>query len=146
MGARKEPRSAALRLHRLRLSQPTEKLVIQIIPRTHLHVMSDATRSNPFSADDSLLVDFPIKNKTNAQIAAPDGNSAEMVLADEIDRRLDRVHSQRSALLQRATKLIEEQPELRVLAAKVVVDAVHPAGVGLVLLGKLPTADGAGSR
>jgi len=106
--------------------------------------MPDAARSNPFDTDDSLVLDFPLKNKADAQVAAPDCDSAEMVFADEIDGRLHRIHSQRADLLQRATELIEEQPELRLLAAKVIVNAMHPAGVGLVLLGKPAAADGAG--
>ncbi len=132
---------ATLRLHRLRLGQPTEKPGIQIALRTHPYVMADAARSNPFGTDDSFIVDFPIENKSNAKVAAPNCNTAEMMLADEIDRRLDRIQPQRPALLQCATAFIKEQPESRVFATKVIVDAMNPAGVRLLLLYKLPATD-----
>lgn len=100
--------------------------------------MADAMRSDTLGPRDPSVTDLVIRDKADAKIVAPHSDSAEVVMADKVDRRFDGVHPQRAASLKRAPKRIEKRSEFRVLSAKMVVDTIDPAGVCLSRLCKLP--------
>lgn len=84
------------------------------------------------------MVNLVIQDKTDAEMLPMYTDPSEMMLAHEVDRRFHCIDPKGTSLLESVPNGIEEQSKRRVLAAKVIVDAVALARVRLIPLGESP--------
>jgi hypothetical protein len=81
-----------------------------------------------------------IGEETNAEMVPSNGNSAEVMTTNQVDRRFYGIHPKRARSLKRTPDRLKEQPEFGVFAAKMVVDTADPARVRLLQFREPPAA------
>ncbi|MBI4470698.1 MAG: hypothetical protein HY650_15395 [Acidobacteria bacterium] len=95
-------------LHRLSLSEPAKQLDIQIVQRADKHVVADSMGADSLGTRDPSITDLMVQDETDAEVLPTHCDSDEVVVADQVDCRLDGIHPERTASLKCASKGIEE--------------------------------------
>ena len=97
-----------------------------------MYVVTHTMRSHALGAENPRRADFAIRDEAYPEVLSSHRDSCEVMRADQVDRRLDRVDPKGACSLESAPESVEERPKVRILTAKVVIDAVNPAGVCLL--------------
>ena len=84
--------------------------------------MSHASRTEAQPTDDANVVDRCFCEKANAQVILAHLYAAEVMSADQVDGRLDRVVSKWPALPKPTNQLLKQPAQTSILATEVVVD------------------------
>jgi hypothetical protein len=117
-----------------------EQLCVYVLERAHLQVVANAPWCDTLTARDAWVVDLVIEDEADSQMLTTHGDAREVVVADEIDCRLDRIDAKRAAAPELAHQCIENASQMEILAAKVIIDAMDATGVPLFRLCELASA------
>ncbi len=132
------------RLHRLRLREPAQELVIEVLDGVNRDMMTHAVRSDLLDSRYALRADLMISDEAHAKMVPPHRHAPKVVSADQVDARPHGVHTQGSGPRQSSAEGLEEHAQRGILASKVISDANGSARVPLVLLRELSSTDSAG--
>lgn len=86
-------------LHGLSRGEPVKKLSVEVTRGADVHMMTNTMRADTLGTSDSLATELAVQNETDPQVSATDGDSSEVIVADQVDGRFDSIHSERTASL-----------------------------------------------
>ena len=91
-------------LHRLRLREPAQKLAIEFLDGIDRHMVSHAARPDLLNPGNASRPDLVISEEAHTKVVPPYSHATKVVPADQVDVRLDGIHTQGSSPRQRSAQ------------------------------------------